>query len=135
MKELPFLAENEGVTKVEEENGFYIPDTYSARLELPGNVLDSYPPETKVRMVATLHTIQASDDRLPAFMTVANPSPLANLSGRVFTAAGDVRCRYVAEFPVKAGMRYTLLLRSCNGSKIRFQHIKLELVSLPERTK
>ena len=135
MKELPFLAENEGVTKVKEENGFYIPDTYSARLELPGNVLDSYPPETKVRMVATLHTIQASDDRLPAFMTVANPSPLANLSGRVFTAAGDVRCRYVAEFPVKAGMRYTLLLRSCAGSKIRFEHIKLELISLPGESK
>jgi hypothetical protein len=68
-------------------------------------------------------------------MTVANPSPLGNLSGRVFTAAGDVRCRYVAEFPVKAGMRYTLLLRSCAGSKIRFEHIKLELISLPGESK
>ena len=86
-------------------------------------------------MVVDLHTIQESDDTLPAFMTVANPAPLANLSGRIFTAAGDVRSRYAAEFPVKAGMRYTLLLRSCSNIRIKFDYVKLELVSLPGESK
>ncbi len=135
MKELSFFAEAEGETKVKKEGEFYTPESYSARLEFPENVLAAYPPETKVRMVVDLHTIQESDDTLPAFMTVANPAPLANLSGRIFTAAGDVRSRYAAEFPVKAGMRYTLLLRSCSNIRIKFDYVKLELVSLPGESK
>ena len=95
-------------------------------------MLADFAPETKVRMVAELHTIQEDENALAPLLTVVNPAPWLNLSSRIFTPSGDHRCRYTAEFPVKAGLNYALLVRSCKNVRIRFDYVRLEIVSLPE---
>ena len=132
MKELPFLAELEGATPIRESDGFYTPDLYSARLVFPEEIWKDLPPETKLRLTADVHTVQENEELLSVLMAVANPVPFIHASSRIFTPYGDVRSRYTTEFPMKEGAHYTLYLRSCKNVKVRFDYVKIEIISFPE---
>ena len=82
-------------------------------------------PGTRLRLTADIHTIQGYEKMWT--LTLRNPEPQRNATGRVTTGPGDFKARYVFNFRMqKAGWKYYLLIREAYTGKIRFNYFKLE---------
>ena len=125
MKELSFMSELKDGVPMKQKDGFYIHDVFNARLLFPDKVWAGIPAGTRLRLTADIHTIQGHEKMWT--LTIRNPAPQRNASGRVTTGPGNFKSRYVFNFRMqKANWKYYLLIREAYTGKIRFNYFKLE---------
>ena len=125
MKELTFKSELKGGVPMKQKDGFYIHDVFNARLLFPDRAWAGIPAGASLRLTADIHTIQGHDKMWT--LTIRNPEPRRNATGRITTGPGEFKARYVFNFKMqRANWKYYLLVREGFTGKIRFNYIKLE---------
>ena len=135
MEELPFFTELTDGVPVKREGGFYFHDTHNARLELPETIWEGIPEGTVLRFIADLHTIQEDTSERSWTLLLRNKDPQENACPRIHTPYGDLHCRYQTEFTPLPGRKYCLLVREGVPNKFRFEYIRIEKVTLSEKSK
>ena len=131
---LPFFTELTDGVPVKREGDYYFHDTHNARLELPETIWENIPEGTVLRFIADLHTIQEDTSERSWTMLLRNKEPLENACPRIHTPYGDVHCRYQTEFTPQPGRKYCLLVREGAPAKLKFEYIRIEKVTLSEKT-
>lgn len=127
MEELPFITKLTGGVQLKKENGFYIYDTHTARLEFPPEIWD-LPVGTPLRFTAVIHTIQNQMKTL--LWDLRNLSPRRPVSPYVITKTGNDLRLHVIDFKLQVkGDKYCFLLQGDVPCKIRFNYIKVEKLS------
>ena len=127
MKEMPFKSGLSGGSQFKiSDDGFYIHNRHEGRLIFPDETWKA-PPKTRFRVTADIHMKQSKGRWT---MVMRNPSPLRNVTDRLYTCTGDSGVqRYVFEFTKsKPEHKYYLLIREGGVGKIKFNYIKVERI-------
>ncbi len=129
MSDCQFMNGLTGGEKFKIQDGWYIKDAaFNSRLEFPAGAWNA-PDKAKLRFTIDMR-IQMAPSQVEGWNVVLrNPKPRRTVNDRITTPCGKGELmRMIIDFNHRQNDHYYLLIRGVADGKIRFEHVKIEIL-------